>query len=452
MLNRLRFLLATVFGIGTAGALLAAWLFANAGADQGYDRLLASAAVQIAESITIENGVVDVMPPEAAFETLAMSTDDRIFYAVRDPQGRVLTGFPGIVPTEAPNRLAKTTLVDGRLFGVDVREAVVGRYVSLARPGWVSVVVAQTRRGRQALAWSLMTRMGALIISVGALGFIAALVAAHRALRPLSRIGEALNARKDNDLTPLVVDSPRETLALVYAINDLVARMGERSAKLQSFAGLAAHQVRTPIAALLAQVELLRGESMTAGVALRADRLRDRLISLGRLTNQLLDHAMVSYRAELPRQTIDLVETTRSALRDSIPRTSSNDIELSFGHHCSSLLIVGDEVILREAITNLIHNAAVHGARTRLSVVVKELDGFAVVAVEDDGAGIAAEQWHRVCSPFAAARDERPGAGLGLSIVCEIARIHGGDVTSRFPSGGGFEVSLRLPFTQRASE
>src|SRR5262249_55048337 len=147
---------------------------------------------------------------------------------------------------------------DGRFSDAPIRTAVVGRF--LAGPsgeGWSNVAVAQTRHARSAMAWSLMEKTGALVLFVGALGFVASIVAARRALLPLARIEKALAGRDVQDFTRLDVDSPRETQALVDAINALMARFSGQMAKLHTFIAVAAHQIRTPLAALNAQIELL---------------------------------------------------------------------------------------------------------------------------------------------------------------------------------------------------
>lgn len=443
---RLRLLLAVVFAAGTTLALLAAWAFANAAANEAYDRLLVSAAVQMAEAVAVERNRVMIEVPDAAFETLAMAADDRIFYAVRAPSGRLMTGYPEVPAPEADGPPFETRIEDGVVMGERVRMVTAWRYVSTARPGWISIVIAQTRIERRAMAWSMIARVGSLIVLVGALGFFGALGAARRVLRPLARIEHALSERDDNDVTPLRVDSPREARALVDAINVVMARLGERAAKLQSFAGLAAHQVRTPIAALLAQVELLRGDPTEQARDARIDRLRDRLVYLGRLTNQLLDHAMVSYRAEtVSWRPVDLVAIARTALRDGVPMSLSRDVAILLDNRESRIMVRGDDVTLREAVTNLVNNAVVHGAPSSLSVIVRRIGDRASVTVYDDGPGISPDQWETICTPFASARDERPGAGLGLSIVREIARVHGGDLSFDRPPAGGFSATIDLP-------
>src|SRR5690606_5268195 len=125
-------------------------------------------------------------------------------------------------------------------------------------------------------------RTAALVILVCTLGYFAALAATRFVLHPLARIETALAAREPNDVSPLIVASPRETQALVDTINAVMGRLAAQMQKLQQFAAVAAHQIRTPIAALAAQIELLDGHDRREERIARIHRVRDRVSELGR--------------------------------------------------------------------------------------------------------------------------------------------------------------------------
>ena len=330
--GRLRLLFATVFLIGALGALVAAWALSRKAATDAYDQLLISSAAQISEAITAENGRYTVLPPDSAFETLAQSKDDRFFFAVRAPNGALLTGAPHLRPTSAPLHDGAPVLGYTDDDGNTMRTVTVYRFIaSLDAGGWCSVVVAQTLNARHHLVARLMVRIGALIVFVGALGFLVSLAAVKRTLRPFDRIGHALAARRAQDIGPLEVESPLETRALVETINNAFHRLNERLNKLQNFAGVAAHQIRTPLSALGAQTELLLADKTPQSRRNRVERIRAHLAKLSRLTHQLLGQAMVSYRTDrIPHQEVDLVELVRHVLRDAIPESLDRDLAIEF--------------------------------------------------------------------------------------------------------------------------
>jgi two-component system sensor histidine kinase TctE len=445
--NRLRLLLATVFLVGSTIALTAAWLFSNTAADEAFDQLMVSAAVQIAETLDVEQGHAVVAPPDAAFETLALAGDDRIFYSVWGPDGRLLTGYAALKPADARPTVAAPRTANARILDNAIRTVTLGHYIAGdGVRGWSTVVVGQTRNARRALAWRLMAKTSLLVISIGLLGFVSSLAAARRALRPLARIEEALALRQPHDVTPLDVKSPRETLALVEAINAVMTRLAEHMAKLQQFAAVAAHQIRTPLAALTAQLELLDADTSPAARRARVERLRLRVGELARLTNQLLGHAMIVYRRDLhARERVDLTALARSACDNSVPLSLARDLSIVFKAPREPVTVAADPLGLREALTNVIHNAVTHGAVSRLEVRVEADGETARVVVFDDGPGIRPEDWDAVLSPFTAVRSGGNGAGLGLSIVRDVVEAHGGQVVFDNLADGGFEVGLILP-------
>jgi two-component system sensor histidine kinase TctE len=444
--DRLRLLMIAVFVGGSAFALAAAWYFSNTAADEAFDQLLISAAVQIAETVNVDQGRVVVAPPDAAFETLALSHNDRIFYAVRAPTGRLLTGYPEL-QAAAPRPGGAPRVSESHFLGAAVRTVSLSRYVSApGLAGWYSVVVAQTRGARHVLAWTLMAKTASLILLLGALGVFASIVAARRALRPLTQIEEALALREPHDVTPLDVNSPRETQALVDAINAVMGRLADRMGKLHKFVAVAAHQIRTPLAALTAQIELLESDRTAATRHARVQRIRHRVVELSRLTHQLLGHAMIVYRAEaMEHETLDLTALVRSATTDGAPMSLERDLSISFDAPETPVLIRGDPIGLKEGLTNLVHNAVVHGAPAHLGVRVSIERNEAIVSILDDGPGIDPSQWTNVLSPFTATRGQSAGAGLGLSIVHEVVQAHEGRLSFRHPPEGGFEVIVALP-------
>lgn len=442
---RFRLVLVAVFGVGALFALLAGWSFARSASDEAYDRLLQSAAVQFFDGASTVGGHVTVLPPESAFDTLALAEDDRYFYAVREPSGSLLTGDPDL-PEAGPFTRHALSIGDNVFRGEPVRVVTLRRSVRTAKTeGLLRVTVAQTRAARSAMQLKLFERSAPVTLAIAALGLLASLFAALLAVRPLARLETALADRNPQDLTPLHIDGPRETEALVAAINALVYRIGLRVENLKQFAGLAAHQLRTPLAALGSQVDLLAHDEDETVRRVRIERLARRLSELNRLIHQLLGHAMIAYRGdEIPADLVDLPALARSVADDLLSGMTLDDRELTVQVDDTPLTIRGDETMLREAITNLVNNAATHGARHLIRISFAADTTFATITVADDGPGIAPEQWADAGEPFAMKRQDQTGAGLGLSIARQTAINHGGDLSFGRDADGLFEVVMRL--------
>jgi len=172
--GRLIALVSVALIVGVSVLITAAWYYALEAANQAYDRLLVGAAYQIAEAATIQDGILSVEPPTSAFELLALSERDRIFYKVVDPHGSTLTGYDDLQAGKADDLALNRPIVhDGVYKGEPVRVAVIARAFSdpLVQ-GRIEIVVAQTTEARAALARELTLRAAILvtIMSMLALG------------------------------------------------------------------------------------------------------------------------------------------------------------------------------------------------------------------------------------------------------------------------------------------
>jgi two-component system sensor histidine kinase TctE len=437
--------LSVIMGIGTVVLTIEASYYARRAADDAYDRLLIGAALQIAENISVQDGVVSVDPPASAFETLALAPDDRIFYKVTDPNGKILTGYddmPTIARRTSPAQ-SGPVLGDGTYLDVPVRLVMIGRFLSdAAVPGWAQVLLAQTRQARIELARDLSTKAYTILAVMMVLAFLGVMLAVRLALSPLRVIERTLQVRDPKNLAPLAIQAPHEIATLVTSINFFMGRLASRIRLMERFIADAAHQIRTPLTALASQVDLLA----SAGEQDREQhqrRVQERTAQLSRLTNQLLNHAMVIHRVEVVSfGKVDLCRLAGEALIHAVPLSVDRDILIGLDAPPHPVHIQGDEVSLREALSNLLHNAVKHGACSRLDIELSENDAWAVLAVIDDGPGIPQAEWEQAKLPFYSSADT--GSGLGLAIVNDVVKGHGGRLEFEC-RGGSFAAIIYLP-------
>ena len=435
---------------GATALAYAAWTYARVAADEAYDRLLVGAALQIAESVTVVPGRIAVDPPVSAFETLALAVDDRIFYNVTGPGGQVLTGHNDLAAPAREARRERLILADGTYRGFKIRIASMTRDVTgPGVSGPVTVTVAQTRGARQELTLNLATKSIQLIAVMTALALGAVVLAVRLALRPLDTVRAALVARDPRDISAVDVAAPREISGLIDAINHVLGRLSERIRSMERFVADAAHQIRTPLTALTAQTGLLANEVDAEKRRYRIGRIQMRTDQLGRLTNQLLSHAMVIHRREVvPPEPIALSPLIQKVLSEAVPHSLERDLEVTFDAGGRDLIICGDRVSVSEALINVVSNAVRHGAPSRLSVVLQRLDDQAVIVISDDGPGIPATEWERVLEPFVRLSETHGGSGLGLAITKDVVIAHGGSIEFSERPGHDFEVRIMLPLFQ----
>lgn len=452
---RLVIRVAMVLAAGAAILMTAAWLYARAAADEAYDRLLQGAAIQILDSLLVEEGRIAVDLPSSAFELLGLAPRDKIFYRVVAPDGATLTGYEDLdFPADVTNARTQALFATTRFRELPVRMVAASR--AIADPsigGWANVLIAQTTEARQALTTELTTRAFLLVGVMSLLALGGTILAVRYSLRPLDALGDMLRRRDSQDLTPLAVDVPRELSPFVDSINHFMRRLDDRLRLLQRFIADSAHQIRTPLTALSAQVSLIDEEALSENDRRHLNRVKNRTSELARFTTQLLNHAMVIHRFDsVQLSPVDVVDVARKSFRAAVPITIDPDIVVSFEAPPEALIVLGDGLSLREAIVNVIDNSLRHGVVSSLAVRVARRGDFVLVEVEDDGPGIPAQDWPQVTRRFVSSKTGEGSSGLGFAIASEVATTLRGALGFREPTPkSGFTVFLELPLLDRGS-
>jgi len=277
------------------------------------------------------------------------------------------------------------------------------------------------------------------------------------ALKPLRALGSAAGrVSTTRDLStrlPTEEGTPGEVSELTASINAMLGRL-EQSATAtddaleatRRFAGDAGHELRTPMTALRANLGVLRrnpdlGPEERAETLADAEREADRA---ARLLEALQTLARGEAGAKLPWQRLDLSAEAESALEGARSRHPEVGWELEIP--AEELELAGWQDGLRAALDNLLENAARHGrpgGRVRLTVE-REGDEL-IVTVDDDGPGVPEAERERIFERFARGGEaQAAGSGLGLALVRQQARLHGGDATVTSGPLGGARFRVRL--------
>ena len=272
-----------------------------------------------------------------------------------------------------------------------------------------------------------------LVLVVGAV--FAVNWAVRRGLRPLLELKDAVEGRSPRDLTPLDADgSPQEVRPLVLSLNRLFELVNAQVESQRRFVADAAHQLRTPLAGLQAQVEawaLPEADSIT----LRADqlqKLRDATRRTSQLASQLLALSKADARSSSsePRQAVALKPLCEEVLEDFLDAAAAKHIDL--GLEAGDVRVNGYAWLLRELLVNLVDNAVRYtpaAGRVTLrcgACTPPGAEGSRVyLEVEDDGPGVPPEARARMVERFyRLPGTPGDGNGLGLAIADEIARVH----------------------------
>jgi two-component system, OmpR family, sensor kinase len=294
------------------------------------------------------------------------------------------------------------------------------------------IQVGQPLAARDELATSMAWRTTLPLMLIAPLLALFVWFAIERALAPLARLAGAVGKRSADELAPLQDHGwPQEVAPLVAALNDLLDKLKTALRSQRAFVADAAHELRTPLAALHLQAQLAErasdgGERANALVAMkggidRATRLASQLLALAREEHAELDGSHGS---------VDLAELARDVSRELAPIAAAKDVDLGVTD-ASPLAVQGDAPALFTLLSNLIDNAMRYtpaGGRVDVSVALR--DGAPAFIVRDTGPGIPADEREHVFDRFArGAHASAPGSGLGLAIVRRIAERHNATVT-----------------------
>jgi signal transduction histidine kinase len=268
-----------------------------------------------------------------------------------------------------------------------------------------------------------------------------------RGLAPLAAVADTLAGRDPSSLDPIATGGlPTEVRPLVDSLNGLLARLGEAFDSQRRFAADAAHELRSPLTALMLQVGLAERATTKEERATAFARVEQGVQRAGRLVKQLLTMARLDPdAAERPSRPIDLSLVAARTVEELRPLADAKAIRLDIASEPAWLQ--GQEDALQILLANLVDNAIRHtpeGGRIKVHVL---RNGELVLEVADTGPGIAPDERARVFDRFYRGRDAPAGgSGLGLAIVQQIAQMHGGSVELAEPENGpGLLVRARFP-------
>jgi two-component system, OmpR family, sensor histidine kinase QseC len=319
--------------------------------------------------------------------------------------------------------------------------------------GVYRVIVGQDLLDRQEMVQGIARSNIQPYLLILPLGILALIGLIYHSLGPIRRLTAEVASREPSHMMPLSIrDVPQELDPLITALNDLLQRLHHAMESERRFTGDAAHELRTPIAALRAQLDAMR-LATDRNTRMQAQQQASATANrLARLVNQLLTLSRLDAEANPDGQIADLAELARELCQDMGPSAIQNGIELSL--HALHAPLHGDADALRVLIRNLLDNALRYTpAGGRVEVSVGAHAGQVRMVVADSGPGVAVLQYATLGQRFN--RLDQPdgtGVGLGLSIVLRIAEQYRGHVAfGPGLDGRGLAVTVEFQGGCRAS-
>ena len=297
-----------------------------------------------------------------------------------------------------------------------------------------------------------------LVISLGALVLLALLsgavgwVVAGRMLAPLSTMNEAAKQAASGDLSRrLSLTGPRDEIRdLADTYDHMLDSLETSLGTYRRFAANASHELRTPLATAQTMIDVTLADPAASAEQLRslAERLRETNRANVETVDALLDLAEAQ-SGDLYREQVDLGEVVASALSQLVPEAGAREVDLP--EPPDALVVVeGDPVLLRQAVSNLLRNAVRHNvAHGGIELELTSTDDRARLRVSNDGPLVPAERLESLREPFVRGsgrgRTRDAGHGLGLAIVSAVATAHNGVLELSANPSGGLTATLDLP-------
>jgi signal transduction histidine kinase len=425
-----------------ATAVAYGWLYVKAARVHDYldQRALVQQAREISDFISVNAAGEFELNLPARLSEAYNSPKSNYRYAVRDAAGRIVAASGrGIGPMPrlagAANRAYENRDGDGgRILGAAIT-------TTLAQGAYTTQVeqIAPRLASLHAAVFNEFVTDGGWLIVVFLLvqlGISAATV--RRSLAPLQGLSALAERIKpgSSDVRLPQAGVPQESLPLVKAVNNALDRLDAGIQQQREFTANAAHQLRTPLAVIAANIDLMEDKKV-------ADRLRYDVDLMSRIIGQLLLVARLEALSMRLDDQVELSAVVREAAENFGPLAISTHKTLEVDEPPAAVFVRGNSHAIAAAVSNLIENALNHspaGGAVRIRVTTRPS-----IEVLDSGPGIAPELHGRIFERFWRGETSREGAGLGLSIVRRIMRALEGDVSVANAPEGGAKFSLEFP-------
>lgn len=426
LLNWLLILLLPLLLLGAGSAYYLANYFANL----AYDRALFKVALALADQIEVKAGVMVEDLPDSTLNLIEYDRYDWIYYQIQDPDHHVVIGDEDL---PLPNPMPK---IDEHVYYNVNHDGKSLRMVAFNFPladlhakGSAIILIGETTVKRNRMAREIIAVMLAPQVLLIILVTLLVNVGIRRGLISLEKLKDLIAHRLPTDMRPLEEhDAPQELQPLLSAMNDLLVKVKAAVNERQQFIANAAHQLKTPLAGLKIQAEAALREDDVESVHHALLQISAGSDNLARLTNQLLSLARAEPESNGAQVfvSLDLVALMSDVAMEWVPKALDKGIDLGVSCELQEFNVRGNAILLQELLNNLIDNAIRYNPTgTKVTVDLQCNDREAVLAVRDNGPGIAQVEQEKVFDRFyRVLGTAESGCGLGLAIVREIARQH----------------------------
>jgi heavy metal sensor kinase len=406
----------------------------------------------VGEAMRQSPGDLNAALEAMARQVRASDEDLRLGMQLFDESGRLLMAMGSLVHRPVPLRQSLLEGTDVDRWDVDLGDDDPYYVIAARAPGGYLLAAVYARRFRQHLAYvadGLVVALPITLLVTAGVGWLLA----RGSLRPIQRITQTARRISGANLDETIPTggSGDELDQLAVTLNEMMARIRDSMTRIRRFSGDAAHEIRTPLAAIRNQVEVTLERARSAGEYEQVLRqVLDEVERLGRGSDAML--RLATSEAGLhpsQRVAVDLGELLADVFAFFEPLAAENDVKLEIETEPAGR-VLGDSGWLHQLFANLVHNALKFtppGGSVRIELTEDPEVQAAVASVRDTGVGIPAEHLDRIFERFhkVDASRSQDGFGLGLALAREIAKAHGGTIHVESEPGRGSTFRVLLP-------
>ena len=432
---RLRLLALILVPLMLVSALALSWQYRQStlSAEAIFDRNLTILALAISRDVIISGG--DTLSP-ATSALFAEASGAPFKSHVRGPDGSFVSGYspPPIPPSGTSIKVNEPVMFETIYRGREMRVAQLKEQATIDRiSGFVVITVWQDLEQRRAFVRELALRGMLLAAALIVTAFLVVFFGVGLGLRPLLALEQAITKRSSQDLSPIRRRVPNEVKGVVMRLNDLFGKVTEDQQQKDRFISNAAHQLRNPLASILALAEVANAAKTLADTQSRTGELVEASRQAVRLSEQLLSYERLRGVA-LAKTATDIKQVTELALARfaemNLKQVTSGNVEFAVQHAPNTPLINLDALLVEQAIENIVDNALRHGGPSirKITITTEHSLHDVRITISNDGKAIPDSQQDLIFERFAQA-EPHSGSGLGLAIVNEICALHGGHIS-----------------------
>lgn len=423
-----------------------------------FDRPLANAALQILEEVRLDNGDLIVDMPFSAFSGLSDAPRDKVFYLVTTKKKEFVTGYQSllsepVIVSQINSHPLELDVVphffDLVFKSQHVRFALVGRVINTSKGAHnVFVIIGQTTEERKNWERNISNIAFKFILGIMICTIIVIVVLINQVLKPIKVINRKISQRSNIDLSLIELEGPEEILHLVKTINRFMLRLDKTLLNMKNFTSEAAHQLKTPLAGMRVQIELMLGKNNSCETIHSLNRILSACDILERTIEQLLNHAMITHRTQsVELKKVNMNSLVKSVCRDLAINALKRNIEISYSQEFQ-YQVNGDEFSLRQMLVNLIENAIKYSDNnSKVDVNIFRYGTKACILIRDYGIGISdADKPHVFERFYRISNNSNPGSGLGMSIAAEVAKKNHAKLLLHNSVPKGLTVEIQFPY------